>query len=434
MDNLFKKLKELQGISSTNLKKEFIKSNKTDILFCDTLFFLLNPYIVTNISKAKINKKVKPFKTSRQLENLWDMYKFLENECTGKDKDIFILQSFLETCKYKDEVKELITKSMRLGVQAKLVNTALGEEFIPQFGVQLANSYDKHKNKVNGMFILTTKLDGVRIIATKHKGEVICYSRQGKEIDGLVDIVKELEDMEEDNFVIDGELVANDNFSDSKDMYKETIMRSRIKGKKHGLKILAYDYIDDINKFFEGKDNTPCHTRKYNLQKLLMKYDLNYIEYLSPLYSGTDKKEILNQLQLAQQRHDEGIMINLANAPYETKRTSNLLKVKTFHEADVLVTDVLEGDGRLASTTGKLEIQFKYKGQVYTNYLGSGLSDYERDYYWNNKEELIGKVITISYFEVTQNQDGEIGLRFPTWLGGEYIRDDKEGIESTNID
>ena len=240
MDDLFKKLKELQGISSTNLKKEFIKSNKTDILFRDTLFFLLNPYIVTNISKAKINKKVKPFKTSRQLENLWDMYKFLENECTGKDKDIFILQSFLETCKYKDEVKELITKSMRLGVQAKLVNTALGEEFIPQFGVQLANSYDKHKNKVNGMFILTTKLDGVRIIATKHKGEVICYSRQGKEIDGLVDIVKELEDMEEDNFVIDGELVANDNFSDSKDMYKETIMRSRIKGKKHGLKILAY--------------------------------------------------------------------------------------------------------------------------------------------------------------------------------------------------
>ena len=66
MDDLFKKLKELQGISSTNLKKEFIKSNKTDILFRDTLYFLLNPYIVTNISKAKINKKVKSFKTSRQ--------------------------------------------------------------------------------------------------------------------------------------------------------------------------------------------------------------------------------------------------------------------------------------------------------------------------------------------------------------------------------
>lgn len=434
MDDLFKKLKELQGISSTNLKKQFIKDNKSNILFMDTLRFLLNPYVVTNISKAKINKKIKPVKTSRQLENLWDMYKFLENECTGKDKDIFILQSFLETCKYKDEVKELITKSMRLGVQAKLVNTALGEEFIPQFGVQLANSYDKHKNKVNGMFILTTKLDGVRIIATKHNGKVICYSRQGKEIEGLVDIVNELEQIQEDNFVIDGELVATGDFNDSSEMYKETIMRSRIKGKKHGLKILAYDYIDDINKFFEGKDNTPCHTRKYNLQKLLMKYDLTYIEYLSPLYTGTDKKEILTQLQLAQQKHEEGIMINLANAPYETKRTSNLLKVKTFHEADVLVTDILEGDGRLSRTTGKLEIQFKYEGEIYTNYLGSGLSDSEREYYWNHKDELINKVITISYFEITKNQDDGVGLRFPTWKGKEYIRTDKEGIESTNID
>ena len=172
MDDIFKKLKELQGISSTNLKKEFIKSNKTDILFCDTLYFLLNPYIVTNISKAKINKKVKPFKTSRQLENLWDMYKFLENECTGKDKDIFILQSFLETCKYKDEVKELITKSMRLGVQAKLVNTALGEEFIPQFGCMLGESYFKNEKKVKGSFILTTKLDGSRILVIKENGKV----------------------------------------------------------------------------------------------------------------------------------------------------------------------------------------------------------------------------------------------------------------------
>ena len=32
MDDLFKTLKELQGISSINIKKEYIKSNKTDIL------------------------------------------------------------------------------------------------------------------------------------------------------------------------------------------------------------------------------------------------------------------------------------------------------------------------------------------------------------------------------------------------------------------
>ena len=66
--------------------------------------------------------------------------------------------------------------------------------------------------------------------------------------------------------------------------------------------------------------------------------------------------------------------------------------------------------------------------------MGSGFSDQERNYYWNNQKELIGKIITIKYFELTENQSGGIGFRFPTWQGKEYIRMDKKGINDTNVD
>ena len=420
MDDLFKKLKELQGISSTNLKKEFIKSNKTDILFRDTLFFLLNPYIVTNISKAKINKKVKPFKTSRQLENLWDMYKFLENECTGKDKDIFILQSFLETCKYKDEVKELITKSMRLGVQAKLVNSALGEEFIPQFSPMLGESYFKNEKKVKGSFILTTKLDGSRILVIKENGKVKCFSRQGQLIEGLVDIEAELDKIEEDNFVLDGELIAEGDFEDSADMYKETMKRSRIKGNKVGLKIMAYDFIKDVKDFHKGIDKTPCHTRKYNLKKLIMKYRFSHIEYLQELYIGTDTKEIATQLRIAQDKNEEGIMLNLANAPYECKRSKNLLKVKVMQTCDIRIIGFEEGEGALKGTLGALITNYKANDVK----VGSGYSLEEREYLWEHRYELIGKIVEVQYFEETTNKDGGISLRFPVFKRMRYDKDE----------
>ena len=46
--------------------------------------------------------------------------------------------------------------------------------------------------------------------------------------------------------------------------------------------------------------------------------------------------------------------------------------------------------------------------------VGSGFSLEERKYYMEHKDEIIGKVATIQYFEETQNKNGEYSLRFPT--------------------
>ena len=119
--------------------------------------------------------------------------------------------------------------------------------------------------------------------------------------------------------------------------------------------------------------------------------------------------------------------VNLSNAPYDCKRTSNILKVKKFNEADVRVLDLLEGTGKNKGRLGSITIQFEYEGKLWTCDCGSGFNDDELDLYWEHKELLLGKIVTIKYFEVTKDsKTGKYGLRFPTWT--HRIRDDKDEI------
>jgi len=45
--------------------------------------------------------------------------------------------------------------------------------------------------------------------------------------------------------------------------------------------------------------------------------------------------------------------------------------------------------------------------------VGSGFSLDERKKYFKNPELLMGKTVTIQYFEESKNKDGEYSLRFP---------------------
>ena len=45
-----------------------------------------------------------------------------------------------------------------------------------------------------------------------------------------------------------------------------------------------------------------------------------------------------------------------------------------------------------------------------------------RNYYWNNPNEIIGKIVTVKYKEETQNKDGSYSLQFPVF---QAVRFDK---------
>jgi DNA ligase-1 len=44
---------------------------------------------------------------------------------------------------------------------------------------------------------------------------------------------------------------------------------------------------------------------------------------------------------------------------------------------------------------------------------GSGFCDSDRDNYWANKGEIVGRLVEVRADAITQNQDGTYSLRFP---------------------
>jgi len=102
------------------------------------------------------------------------------------------------------------------------------------------------------------------------------------------------------------------------------------------------------------------------------------------------------------------------------------LTTYTEYDADVLCKNVLEGTGKNVGKLGSITIQFEHEGKTYECNCGSGFSDEEREAYYKQPELIVGKIVTVGYFEISKNASGDCGLRFPTWKS--IIRHDKNEI------
>lgn len=406
-----------------NYKISVLEKYKDDEDIKYLLDFIYNPYITTGISNKKLNKQltdicVMPYLSSDGFKLL---LQYLKVNNTGTVKDIALIQDFkvrhlgysydsepTELCKLFDAI---VTKNVQLGVDSKTINKVI-PGLIPEFNVQLSNKYFDKPEVVEGKeFVLTTKIDGSRIIAMKDDGKVSFWTRQGQKYEGLVDLEKELLECNDDNFVFDGEIVAID--TDKENTYKNTMKLSRTKDlEKHGLKMLVFDYMPIAN-FKAQKCPVMYSTRRAQLSAI---FDLNcfkYFELLPVLYKGTDTSKIIEILNEQVSNGEEGIMLNICDAPYEFKRTNNLLKCKKFKDTEVEIIGFEEGTNKLAGTLGAFVC--KYKDNEVR--VGSGLTDEDRAYFWVNRDKFLGKFITVKYFETSvDSKTGLESLRFPIYM------------------
>lgn len=110
----------------------------------------------------------------------------------------------------------------------------------------------------------------------------------------------------------------------------------------------------------------------------------------------------------------EGSVIKNLDSPYNNYRTNNWLKYKVIHTHDYKILSVNSGQGRLSNTMGYLEVDID---GVPTR-VGSGFSDDDRDWFWNNKSSAVGNYIEIQF----QNKSINGSLIFPVFV---RYRDDK---------
>ena len=104
---------------------------------------------------------------------------------------------------------------------------------------------------------------------------------------------------------------------------------------------------------------------------------------------------------------------------YEGKRSKNLLKVKKMHDAEYVVID-LESDVNRIIDMGKEVEELMLKAVIVEHKgnkvrVGSGFNLEQRRYYHENPNEILGKTITVQFFEETTDQHGAHSLRFPVF-------------------
>ena len=111
-------------------------------------------------------------------------------------------------------------------------------------------------------------------------------------------------------------------------------------------------------------------------------------------------------------------MVKDYDAFYQWKRTKALLKMKMMDTLDLVVTDVYNGTGKYSGMLGGVTVD--YKGNSLG--VGSGFTDEDRKWFWENPNLIIGRTIEVSYQSVSHNKEGKESLSFPVFKG---IRFDK---------
>mgnify|MGYP000930524810 CR=1 FL=1 len=143
-----------------------------------------------------------------------------------------------------------------------------------------------------------------------------------------------------------------------------------------------------------------------------------YQQICEVLYKGQINNVVFKLLDEVVAQKQEGLMANDIEGMYESKRVKSILKFKKFNTVDLKCISVEQGEKKYANTLGAIVCE--YKGNIVK--VGSGFTDSQRDYYWNNQDEIIGRVVEIQYFEETQDKQGNFSLRFGVFL---EIRHDK---------
>ncbi len=198
------------------------------------------------------------------------------------------------------------------------------------------------------------------------------------------------------------------------------------KGTRTGVSFNIFDVIP-LDEFKKGKSKYTALNRKILLgamfgddgiqhlhddwAKMMAAFDigaqgLTAVKAVPILGVVNTEEEIAELVTPIWKRGGEGIMLNTFEGHYELKRSNSLLKVKYVESMDLKVVDIQEGTNKYEGMMGALVVD--YKG--YRVGVGSGFSDEERQRFWDNPEEIIGKTIEVDTFGESKDQLGNVSL------------------------
>lgn len=243
--------------------------------------------------------------------------------------------------------------------------------------LMLLHSYDNQP--IDG-WVMSEKLDGVR---GYWDGKQL-LTKQGHRLSPPAFFTKDFPP-----FAIDGEL-----FSGRNQFEMISSITKSFKGDRwEKLKLYVFDVPDAQGNLFE---------RLEQLKKYLAEHPTPYIEIIEqiPVKNKVHLYEFLAQVENQQ---GEGVVVRNPNAPYERKRSTQILKLKTAYDEECTVIAHHKGKGQFENVLGSLTCQ-NHRGEFK---IGSGFNLNERE-----NPPPIGSTITYKFRGLTNSGKP----RFATYL------------------
>lgn len=243
--------------------------------------------------------------------------------------------------------------------------------------IQLANLYHEGVNLDD--YLVSEKLDGVR---ARWDGKKL-ISRQGNQINAPAWFTKDFPNEE-----LDGELwIARGKFEETCETVLDEIPNDEAWKK---VRLMVFDL----------PKNPQIFSARYEEMKKFSAPFLQIIEQKEI----SDHKTLMKNLNSVTKNGGEGLMLHRKNSFYQAVRNDDILKLKSFEDAEAVVIGYVEGKGKFAGKTGALWVENDEKIRFK---IGGGLSDELRQ-----NPPKIGTKITYKFYGKTKNNKP----RFPSFL------------------
>ena len=439
-------LEAIADCQGTNAKIAILTMHKDDDELKKVVKAIYNPYSKTGISDSKLDKASvdRGFNTILDTEYIIE---YFERHQTGRQQDASLAATYVyQVASDPDNnpfvvkvARGIITNDLQIGVNVTTFNKVFGKDFIPKISCMLGKPYEDVAATNKGIewpCVVTEKLDGVRRILIKQGGACRMYSRAGHEDTGLVDIIEEATKYLPDNMVYDGELLAKGMYSDSIALRQATNSIAAQSGSRHGVTYNVFDMLP-VDAFFGHESYFDALTRKILLActfgdiegaKLLcdavdynnfdslyvskhIDVELQHIRVVPILGYCRSLVEVEPIAKAIWGLGGEGVMLNTSKGLYETKRSSALLKVKHVEEWTLKIIGFEEGSGKFEGMLGAMVLEHG-NGTVK---VGTGFTDGQRRYFWDNSEQFLGSYAEIECFGQSSNKNGGSSLSCPVF-------------------
>lgn len=413
LERLEKAVSELQADSSSTNKVELLKKHLKDDFVKKCFFYAYNPLYQFHVTSGLCRKK-KNIVADKPHKDIFSLLDDLRTRTvTGHDAVGAVNAFVAANGEYDDLILSIIDKDLKTRTAEKVINKAV-PGLIPEFEVALSESFEeKIVDFSKDTWYASRKLDGVRcLVVADEKGKVTCFSRQGKIFETLGRVEESVEGLGIRGMVIDCEVCLLDGDADDFQGIMKLIRKKDFTIPNPVCKVFDLLTLEE----FSSKKSVRILSERLAGIPRVIPVD-HPVLHILPQAVVKSAGQYLSLMEEAAEKGWEGLILR-KDAPYKGKRSKDLLKCKNFFDAEYVVKDVEMGPFRYVCEGHEVEeemlscVTIEHKGHEVR--VGSGWNIEQRKAFHKNPSGILGKTITVQFFEETRNQDGGISLRFPT--------------------